>query len=464
MQIQKTTKERESKYFYLFLAYIFILPLWPNYAELKFGGLPNIAPDRILRFALFFGFIGIFFTNSEAVQMMKRRVAKHWVLVFALSLFYTARIASAWVSPNTAFQLYAFFRNEFLISFPFFFYALLAIRDSDSVKKIMVTLVVSGFIASLIALLDYYKQKNLFMGLVPISSDYLMGVFLDKTRDDGYRAQGTFEHPILLGQFFILILPVIWTLLRDCKSIYFKALFGTAGLFALASVFASGSRAALGLAIAVVSLFALWEIYLWTHISKNRVLQYLVISQAPIPILGAIYALYSYKSTVLGQTQETLSSTNARIDMLLGGGPKILDSPIWGHGLGEALSVFSLVGRAGIRTLDNYYILIGLETGALALALFMLIFIISIFNSIRKSTAIFDIHARLYFAVALMLLTYTIQMAVHSLPQQIWMAFLALSIIIINQESNFLGSSSNRQNSKVRNAISKIDIKTSRHP
>jgi len=439
MSNQEHTAERESKYFYLFLAYIFILPLWPNYAELKFSGIPNLAPDRILRFVLFFGFIGIFFTNSEEVRRMKRRLSRHWVLVFALCIFYSARTLSALSSDNTVFEIFSFFRNEFLISFPFFFYALLAIRDSQSINKIMATLVISGIISSLVALVDYYKQKNLFADLVPVTSDYVMGVFLDKTRDAGYRAQGTFEHPIMLGQFFMLLLPIIWVLFRQSTKVVHKIFYVVAAILGLAAVFASGSRAALGLAMAVVCLCIFWDIYAWTRTSRNRVLQYLVISQVPLPILGALFASYAHKDAALGQTQETISSTNARLDMLLGGAPKIFDSLIWGHGLGEALSVFSLVGRAGIRTLDNYYILIGLESGALVLLLYFLILVVPVFSNLLESADVTKNDARLSAAIAVMLLTYSIQMAIHSLSQQIWLVFLVLAFGLILKESPLRG-------------------------
>ena len=435
MRTQATSAEKESKYFYLFLALVFILPLWPNYAEFKFGGIPNLAPDRLLRVALFFGFIGIFFTNSVPVKVMKQRLAKNWILVFMLSVFYGMRILSALVSPNTAFQLYAFFRNEFLVSFPFFCYALLAIKDEKSVKKILVTLVISGFFASIVALVDYYNQKNLFMGLVPANSDYLMGVFLDKTRDDSYRAQGTFEHPIMLGQFFVLLLPIIWTLLRQSNKFTHVVFYTTTAGLALAAIYASGSRAALGLGLVVISLFIFWEIYAWTKTSRNRVLQYLVISQIPIPIVGVLTVLYAYKGVALGKTQEALSSTNARIDMLIGGGPKIFDSPIYGHGLGEALSVFSLVGRAGLRTLDNYYLLLGLETGVICLLVFFFLLIVPCLKLAKSSLDIENISSRLLIAFSLILLAYVVQMAIHSLHQQIWFIILVLAcnIAILGQ-------------------------------
>jgi hypothetical protein len=418
------------------LALVFILPLWPNYAELKFGGIPNLAPDRLLRVALFFGFIGIFFTNSAPVKVMKQRLAKHWIVIGMLCSFYGIRILSALVTPNTIFQLYAFFRNEFLVTFPVLFYGLLAIRDRKSIKKLLVTLVISGFLASIVAVIDFYKQKNLFMGLVPVNSDYLMGVFLDKTRDDSYRAQGTFEHPIMLGQFFILLLPIIWTLFRQSKKLLHKVFYLIAGALSLASIYVSGSRAALGLGLVVMTLFIFWEIYVWTNTSKNRVLQYLVISQTPIPIFGALYALYIYKGAAIGKTQETISSTNARIDMLTGGVPKVFNEPLIGHGLGEGLSAFSLVGRAGIRTLDNYYLLISLESGIIAATSLLIFFIIGA-PKIRDALNTSDIkNSRLQTAIFLAIFAYSIQMAIHSLSQQLWLIIILMSCAWITKETS----------------------------
>jgi O-antigen ligase len=435
MPTQNPIVEKETKYFYLFLAFIFLLPLWPNYAELKFGGLPNLAPDRLLRIALFFGFVIIFFTNSAPVQLMKQRLEKHWVLVFALTAFYGMRILSAFLSPNTVFQLYVFLKNEFLVSFPVFFYALLAIRDTKSIKKILITLVVSGFIASIVALIDFYKKKNLFMDLVPVNTDYLMSVFLDKTRDDSYRAQGTFEHPIMLGQFFIFLIPIVWITFRQSKNIIYSLFYLLTGFLSLATIYISGSRAALGLGLIVILIITLYEIYEWSKISKHRILQYLILSQIPIPIFALIIASYTYKQSLIGGTQETLSSTNSRLDMLIGGIPKIFESPVYGHGLGEAISVFSLVGRAGIQTLDNYYILLGLETGIICLLLFFIIFSVTFIQMAKFGITEKSKESSLAFSFALILFIYTIQMAIHSLHQQIWLVYLLMACYIVLQQN-----------------------------
>lgn len=367
---------------------------------------------------------------------MKQRLEKHWILVFMLIAFYGMRILSSLTSEDTFFQLYAFFRNEFLVTFPIFFYALLAIKDERSIRKVLVTLVISGFFASIIALVDFYQKKNLFMGLVPVNSDYLMGVFLDKTRDDSYRAQGTFEHPIMLGQFFILLLPIIWTLLRQSNKVLSAVFFAITGILAFAAIYASGSRAALGLGLVVIVLFVFWEIYAWTKTSKNRVLQYLVVSQLPIPIVGAMLAIYFYKDNAIGTTQETFSSTNARIDMLVGGTPKVFESPIYGHGLGEHLQVFSLVGRAGIRTLDNFYLLIGMESGLIAVFALLTFFTICITRPKIALKGRTTKTVRPYAAIAIATFVYAIQMATHSLHQQMWLILL-FSVLTIALDEQF---------------------------
>lgn len=426
-----------NKYFGLFLLFVFVMPLWPNYAELKFGGLPNLAPDRLIRTALVFGFIWIFFSNSAAVHTLKQRLEKNWILISVLLAFYGIRIVSAFVAHDPLFQLFAFFRNELLVSLPIFFIALLAIEDEKSVKKVFVALTAAGVIASILALVDFYREKNIFMGLIPITSDYLMAVFLDKTRDFTYRAQGTFEHPIMLGQYFALTLPITWTLFKESKGFVRPCFYAIAGVLALGSVYISGSRIALGVAVLTMMLFAFWEIILWIRTSRNRVLQYLVLSQLPLPIVAAVSGLYMFKSTATGSTQETLSSTNARLDMLVGGFPKIFDSPIIGHGLGEHLSVFSLLGRAGIRTLDNFYLLVGLESGVFVPILLMLFFLLSSPPVFRYFFREEGVAARRVIACALLLFGYAMQMAIHSLHGQMWLALvISVAVIVLREGEN----------------------------
>jgi hypothetical protein len=428
----------ESKYFYLFLLFVFVMPLWPNYAVLNFGGLPNLAPDRLLRASLFFGLIFISFSKSQAVKILKARISENWVMTVMLFAYYGIRIVSAFFSSDAIIQLNIFFRTDFLVSLPVYFFALLAIKDKNSVRKVFIALTLSSAISSLLALFEFSQQKNIFASLIPVTSDYTLGLFIDKTRDSVYRAQGTFEHPILLGQFFMLMLPVIWGLFKASHKLTHSIFYASCGALALAAIYVSGSRAAQGLSLLIIIAIGFWEIYAWTKSSRNRVLQYLVISQMPIPIFSALAAIYAYKESALGSTRETMSSTNARFDMLTGGFPKIFEAPIGGHGLGETMSVFSFAGRAGMRTLDNYYLLIALESGFLAPVLLMIVLFLAA-PPFKQLFALATPHvARQLVACFLAMVTYFFQMSIHSLSQQMWLILVlaGCSVVLIEKSEN----------------------------
>lgn len=61
----KPTAAKRDWFYLLFLTLLFVLPLWPSYAELKFGGLPNLAPGRLVRTVLIFSFFWMIFNDRR---------------------------------------------------------------------------------------------------------------------------------------------------------------------------------------------------------------------------------------------------------------------------------------------------------------------------------------------------------------------------------------------------------------
>ena len=439
--VKPTAVKRDWLLLFL-LALLFMLPLWPGYAELKFGGLPNLAPVRLVRIVLIVSFIWMIFNDRRRNKIFFRRISENWVLVSTLIAFYGLRVASAFVGHDISFQLFAFFKNDVFTNLPIFFIALAAIDDNKSVSKVFNVLIGAGLIASLLAMVDFYLERNIFMGIISVSNDYLMGIFIDKSRDNAYRAQGTFEHPILLGQYFTFMLPLIWVKFMATTRVGVRLYYTVAAIMAVASIYVSGSRAALGIAVIFLMFIFIWEIIFWIRTSHNRVAQYFVISQFAWLIFGVIFGITMLKNIAGGNSAETISSTNSRLIMWTGGLPKVFDSPLIGHGLGDATSIFSLVGRGGMRTLDNFYLLLGLESGVLAPLLFLVFLALSsppLFQYFFREPG--DI-ARPLIACMFVFIGYSFFMAIHALPEQFWLILLISGIVIVllenNSHSNYL--------------------------
>lgn len=446
--LRNLVKPKRDWLFTLFLLLIFVTSTWPDYVELKFSGMPNMAPSRLIRITLICGFFWMIFHDPQRSKLFFRRLSDNWVLISTLIVFYGLRIISAFFSDNTIFQLFSFFRSDVLVNLPLFFIAIAVIKDENSVIKIYNVLIAAGLIASVFAILDFYFEKNIFSSFVPISSDYLLTIFIDKSRDSAYRAQGSFEHPILLGQFFALILPIVWIKFRESKSNSGRFYFSISGLLTLSAIYVSGSRAALGIAALFAMLLIAWEIRVWIKTSRNRLAQYFVLSQLPWLILGSTFALYILKEMAVGTSRETQLSSYARIDMIVEGGPKVFEAPILGHGLGEATSVFSLVGRAGLRTLDNFYLLLGLESGMFAPIAFLLFILICILPAIRYVFKGERKATQLLIPCILLIIGYGMQMIIHALQRQMWLLLLFSAIVIVLREHEFSIHNSRHANIK----------------
>lgn len=418
----------------LFFGLVFLLPLWPDFAELKMAGLPNLAPTRLMRAALIVATLFCFFHDKERAEMLVRRIRENWLIVGLLVLLYSIRFASGFIGHFPVLEIYAFIKNDFWSYLVLFFVALFVIRDEKDVIRIIQVIVSSAAIVGLVTLLEFYLKNNIFQKLLPVTSDYLVAVLGDKSRDNIYRAQGTLEHPLILGQFFVMVLPWCWYCLLYSENKAFKALALCSGLLGLASIYLSGSRSSIAVIIPVVALMFIWELWRWTKRSHNRPAQYLMMLQFPLLFTAFVGVLVYIKSMAAGTTQITRGSASVRLDMLNAGLPKLGDAIFMGHGLGEAVTVVKFVGKGGVRTLDNYYLLVGLESGAIALLLTVILWLYFLFAAIRSSGDLDVKRARLSLMMGLSVLSYIIIMGIHSLQSLTWLLLLVFACIFVLRE------------------------------
>lgn len=414
-----------------FFTLLFIMPLWPDFAELKPGGIPNVAPTRLVRAGLIFLALIYLFADRERTAAFGRRLRENWVPVAMLLVFFGWRFASAFESRFAGVQIFAFIKNDFWTYLTIFFITLYVLRDERDVKRVLQVIVFSGLIVGVAALLEFYLKRNLFQRFLTVTNDYLLVALSDKTRDNIYRAQGTLEHPLLLGQFFAMILPWCWYCMLYAERRWFNVVAFVSGLVGVAAIYVCGSRSSFAIAIPLVAIMFLWELWRWTLRSHNRPAQYLMLLQFPL-LLGAFVAVLSYiKQIAAGTTRVTQGSASIRLQMLDAGIAKLGDAPFLGHGLGEATNVVTFVGSGGIKTLDNYYLVIALETGLFALLLNAVLWLYFLFSAFTSSRQRETGRARLAMLLGLSVLGYIIVMSIHSLQGLTWLLFVIFGCLLV---------------------------------
>lgn len=418
----------------IYLALITVLLLWPDYAELKIGGTPNLAPVRLMRGLGIAAGLFFLFRDPERAAMFYRRLSENWGALLVLFAFYAFRLSTVFVGHQEALQLLSFIKYEFWSYLTMFFLTLLVVRDERDVRKLVQLVVVVAALIGLLSVVEFRLKRNLFQGFIAVSNDFVLAVLRDKSRDGAYRSESTFEHPIMLGQFFAMVLPFCWYVLRHGDNKWLRATGGFAFLMGFVAIFASGSRSALALAVPILILMGMWEIWLWLKRSNNRPAQYLVLLQFPL-LLGIFgMVLYYLKNIATGTTQETRGSASVRIDMLYAGLHKIDAAMLMGHGVGEATNVVTFVGTNGVRTLDNYYLAVALESGLIGLGLNLLLWAYFFWRSLGFMGDRNVDRSRIGLLMSLALLTYIVIMTIHALQSLTWLLMVMFALILILSE------------------------------
>lgn len=352
------------------------MALWPTYFIFKVGGLPSLDARRIIAALTLFS--TIYFVISRTP------VREHAKAVFSgplrtgaliLSVYVLLRIAScaASVNPIASFILVMW---EVLYYYSMFFVgAILFSKPSMQSLTIKVMLTLAIIICSY-SMMEWLLKKNLIAQFLPVSEDFAMfqkALTLSRIRDGFFRAQGTFEHPLLLAEFSAMMVSLglsvfLWT--KDNTKI--KLLGGFVLCMALVTAVLTGSRSAfisVGAGIAVITTLWVFASGQFKSIKTPAMKKFMSVSVLTMMLVAAIPIV-----TLLVKGGSTLeaASTNVRLYMLKLGWESISSHPVIGVGPGTSGSVAGVLSGAGVGTLDNYYLAIAIESGLPAVFLLMM--------------------------------------------------------------------------------------------
>jgi O-antigen ligase len=236
-----------------------------------------------------------------------------------------------------------------------------------------------------IGLIEYFNKGPLFDSYLISVDKFNEDIGIINIRDGIIRIKSVFAHPLIFAQFLLLNIFLTYHYLNQCKNNYKKAILV---LILIASYFLmlqTDSRTGLFLAI-VMPLF-----YLYFRLFSHKKTGVLVRALTTILIVFlAIFAAQklpelldlarqSHSLNMQGQIEAKDLSSLARITQLDLGSEAFIDSPLYGYGLGQAL-----YNIPQLRALDNYYLTLLLEIGALGLFLFLSVIFLVMKKSIKQ--------------------------------------------------------------------------------
>ena len=198
---------------------------------------------------------------------------------------------------------------------------------------------------------------------------------MDKTRDGAYRVQSTFEHPLSLSQYLVIIAPLALIFYRS--KTWFLLSLTSFSLIVLAALF-TGSRSALVAPLGATLVAVTFLAYHKYKVRGSGAGGFIVMLVASISLLLALLVL---PSIILGEgSQSQSASTATRLAQLQNGYIAVKNRPLLGYGPGKASAVIMSTGDtdAGAQTIhrettDNLFLTRVVESGIPSLLLYLMI-------------------------------------------------------------------------------------------
>lgn len=358
--------------FVLAVLYVVSVILWPRYGSLPFNFLPVRNPRRALFIlALGFSFCAVLLSSDARKQALGLvneapaafRVLAVYLLWRVFSLFGAVDFSSSLLSLTI--ELVGVFSAVFIWS--------ICLRDASLFSRLVRILVAVTVIGCLLVVVEGVKARNLyldFLSIDPGESAYFSFLF-DRVRDGVYRSQGAFEHPLLLTEYIVFILPISIALIFNERRVFYKFIWLISVLLLLVASYFVRSRSAF-LFVGIVLVIGVFFVMLRILINSRSLAKWFVPLALAIPFAVLVFVLAPYVVDVVsGGTFMERLSTATRLLMIERGLPVILDNPIFGIGPGAAAHALGIYNSQGLPICDNYYLQIAMESGLPALLFFI---------------------------------------------------------------------------------------------
>lgn len=364
-----TVKQYYSRLFILLQTFLFLLIVVPRYLNFSIGFF-KVSTDRLILFLLmFFWLYGIF--NFKTIrQVLKSRIKRNKTFVILFSLFIFFNFVSVFFSQDSEFSI-----KSFIIFFIYrvtpFFVILSIPLDKKVLKKIGLIFLVSSALICLFGILEIFLGENIFAGLLKGSdlTEYQESNITNKFRGGGRRIQASFTNPVVLGQFIVLMVPMLMYFKKFANK--YSRYFNLVIFLLVFLTFFVKSRAS----ILILFLILVYGIYYYLFLTKsNFILKVISIFSICILITVSLSILDLSSIYLIFDDLDFTGDYNRETQFIMA--LPIIANFIWtGVGFSMGASTLGYGSKAGGGTIDNYFLTIILDAGVLTLLSFSLLVI-----------------------------------------------------------------------------------------
>lgn len=352
------------------LLYVFIQPIWPDYAVIVIGKLPGINLQRILIIGNVLLWIFGLIINPVYRRTLYYRLRTHTGIIVVMSMFFLWKYISVIPSSAMMKSIYAA-TNELIIWYLLFLIGLTVFVSPRQGWRFLSTIVFAGIVVSLVGLYESVTDRIFFAEYVPVWSEYTEQALSNHLVKE-HRIQATFANTLSFGQFMIIMLPLATILTVKGKSILIRLMAAVASLLGLVVIWLTQSRAPIVIVVLLLTFYVISKIL--ENIRRVKGIIYYRFVLVLIPVILLVVAMSSNILFTMfkGRTETETISTLMRVSQLYYGIDAIVEKPLFGYGPALAAGVAG-VGTGDLPTIDNYYLTLMIESGIPTLILFVII-------------------------------------------------------------------------------------------
>ena len=355
------------------LLYAFFAIVWPKYILFRFPGMPAINPEKILFVVLIFSWFWCALKDQETREKLVNLSRFALFPILCIILFIVWRGVTAFVGDLPPLLGLKVVVTELLSYFIFFLIAYSCWDRVDHFKSFVYVVVLSATVVGLIGVYESSLSRNLFAQYVSLENDVtgrLTETLREKFRAGKYRVQSTAEHPLVLAEFMVIAFSCGLFLFAESKRLSHKFLLVMFLVLSTYIVYKTDSRAALTTLVFISAIFiCLFSIR--RSRANSSIVGMIYGVMVPVAMLLIPIVVVIGQKIVSGDIMQGSASLSARQFMLDKGIPLVLDSPFVGYGVGQGGEKVGYVLDSGLYSIDNYYLTVALDSGLIALILYI---------------------------------------------------------------------------------------------
>lgn len=354
-----------------FTAFLIALMAWPDYLAVAIGSLPWVTALRITTVPLAFLMLIALSTSSEfrrSIRETMDEVPLVWKLLVAFALL---AFLSIFVSKDPGNSVSKFIVAQ-LYWTSVFFAACVVFRKPGSMITFSFLIWALVLYVCIIGVLEWRNQAVLWAGHIPnflkIEDEAVQRILSKKARAATgiYRVQSKFTTPLGCAEFLALATPFILHHALNAKRLILRvAAVCTIPLIFHVILLTDSRLGAVGFFMSFLLYILVWALLRWKS-DRESLFGPAIVLAYPVIFSGFVTATFfigRLRAIVWGDGSQQFSD-QSRKEQFMSGIPKILSTP-WGNGIGQGAETLGFHNRAGVLTIDTYYLLVGLEYGVM---------------------------------------------------------------------------------------------------